>query len=112
VRVGDLLFVAGQVARSSTGEIVGHGDIRAQATRVMENLATVLDGCGSSLGLVAKITVYTVSLEHKAAITEVEREFFAPFGHYPTSTFLVVQSLADPQYLVEIDAVAGLREPA
>jgi len=110
VRVGDLLFVAGQVAKNPPGgEVVGEGDITAQTTQVLENLRAVLEACGSSLDLIAKVVIYTVDIDYRTAITEVERRFFTP-GRYPTSTFLVVKSLADPRLLVEIEAIAGLRD--
>jgi enamine deaminase RidA (YjgF/YER057c/UK114 family) len=57
-RVGDMLFVAGQTPRNVDGSTAAPGDIRGQAEKVFENLQAVLEGCGSSLDHVAKLTVY------------------------------------------------------
>ena len=109
VRMGDLLFVSGQVAQNQQGEIVGKGDARAQTEQIYRNLQTVLEASGSGLERIGKITVLTTSLDHLAAIREVRDRVFAPIGHVPASTLAVISSLAHPDYLVEIEAIAALR---
>jgi 2-iminobutanoate/2-iminopropanoate deaminase len=109
VRMGDLVFVAGQVAQNGSGELVGKGDIRKQTEQVFENLRIVLEAAGSGLDLVGKVTVLTTSLEYRQAIHEVRSRVFGPIGYYPASTLAVVTSLANPDFLVEIDAVARIR---
>ena len=106
VRMGDLLFVSGQVARNLKGEVVGKGDVRAQTEQVYANLKAVLEAAGSGLERIAKVTVFTTSLEHRPAINEVRNRVFGPMGHFPASTFVVISGLADPDFLVEIEAVA------
>jgi 2-iminobutanoate/2-iminopropanoate deaminase len=108
VRLGNVLFVSGQVAKDRDGDLIGRGDVRAQTRQVLQNLRDVLEASGSALESVAKITIFTTSLEHRATIGEVREEFFGAVGHRPASTFVVVSSLADPNFLVEIEAVAGL----
>ncbi len=112
VRMGDLIFVAGQVAENAKGELVGKDDIRAQTVQVFENLRLVLEAAGSGLDLVGKVTVLTTSLAHRLAIHEVRSEVFGPSGHYPASTLAVITSLAKPGFLVEIDAIALARAAA
>jgi enamine deaminase RidA (YjgF/YER057c/UK114 family) len=112
VRMGDLIFVAGQVAENAKGELVGKDDIRAQTVQVFENLRLVLEAAGSGLDLVGKMTVLTTSLAHRLAIHEVRSEVFGPSGHYPASTLAVITSLAKPEFLVEIDAIALARAAA
>jgi reactive intermediate/imine deaminase len=107
VRVGDLVFVAGQVAQDAAGEIVGVGDVRAQTEQVFENLRLVLEAAGSGLDRVAKVTVFTTSLEYRPIIHEVRSRIFGEAGHLPASTLAVVTSLANPDWLVEIEAVAA-----
>ncbi len=109
VRMGDLLFVSGQVARNRQGETVGKGDVRAQTRQVYENLKAVLETAGSGLELVGKLTIFTTSIDHRPIIAEVRDSFFKDIGHYPASTFVVISSLADPDFLVEIEAVAAIR---
>jgi reactive intermediate/imine deaminase len=109
VRMGDLVFVSGQVAMTPAGEMVGKGDIRAQTEQVFENLRAVLDAAGSGLDRVGKLTVLATRLEDRPIIGEIRNRLFAPFGYVPASTFAVVASLANPDWLVEIEAVAAVR---
>lgn len=108
VRMGDLVFVSGQVARGPTGALVGANDIRAQAEQVFANLAVVLEAAGSSLDRVGKFTVLATKLEYRPVIAEIRDRIYTPFGYFPASTFTVVSSLAFPELLVEIEAVATL----
>ncbi len=112
VRMGNLIFVAGQVARNLQGEIIAKGDVRAQTEQAYANLQAVLEAAGSGLDLVGKITVYTTSRAYREVISDVRRQVFEKVGHIPAATFAVVASLADPDYLVEIEAVAMVREGA
>ena len=50
VRMGDLIFVAGEVPRDRNGDLVGKGDVRVQTEQVFENLKAVLESAGSGLG--------------------------------------------------------------
>jgi 2-iminobutanoate/2-iminopropanoate deaminase len=109
VRIGDLVFVAGQVAQDAQGKLVGQGDPRQQTEQVFENLRRVLEAAGSGLDLVGKVTVLTTSLAYRPVIHEVRSRVFGPIGHYPASTLAVVTNLAHPDFLVEIDAVARAR---
>ncbi len=108
VRMGDLIFVAGEVPRDRNGALVGKGDVRAQTEQVFENLKAVLEAAGSGLDKVGKVTVFTTSLEYRPIIHEIRSRIFQEVGHLPASTLAVVTSLADPDWLVEIEAVASV----
>lgn len=105
-RMGDLIFVAGQVAIDRSGNLVGKGDIRAQVAQVFENLKAVLEAAGSGLDKVGKVTVFTTDLKYRPIIHEMRSKVFAEAGTLPASTLAVVTSLANPDWLVEIEAVA------
>lgn len=105
VKDGAPVFIAGQVAQDASGNIVGEGDIAAQVEQVFMNLRTVVNAAGGSMDDIVKITVFTTDLGHRPAIAAARAKYFRP-GHMPASTFLVVSSLADPRFLVEIEAVA------
>jgi reactive intermediate/imine deaminase len=107
VRAGNTLYIAGQVALDPDGNLVGPGDIEAQVAQVWQNLKSVLAYAGGSVDDIVKITVFTTDLEYRPAIAAA-REAVFPNGRYPASTFLVVQSLARPELLVEIEAIAVL----
>lgn len=111
-RIGDVLFLAGQTPRNLDGSTASPGDIRGQAEKVFENLQAVLEECGSSLDLVAKLTVYMTSFEYRTAISEVRARVFADVGRPCASTTVVVSSLMNPEWMVEIEAVAGVKAGA
>lgn len=104
-KAGNLVFVAGQVARDIAGNLVGRGDIEAQAVQVFENLKAVLESAGATLDDVVKLTTYTTSLAYREKIAEVRARYFRAYS--PPNTGLVVASLATPEYLLEIEAVAA-----
>jgi enamine deaminase RidA (YjgF/YER057c/UK114 family) len=108
-RIGDILFVAGQTPRNVDGSTAAPGDIRGQAEKVFENLQAVLEACGSGLDQVAKLTVYMTAYEYRTAISEVRARVFASVGRPCASTTVVVSGLMNPEWLVEIEAVAAVR---
>jgi enamine deaminase RidA (YjgF/YER057c/UK114 family) len=105
VKPGTPVFIAGQVALDADGSLVGEGDVAAQANQVLANLKAVVTACGGTMDDIVKITVFTTDIAHRPALAEARKKHFRS-GHFPASTFLVVSSLADPRFLVEIEAVA------
>jgi enamine deaminase RidA (YjgF/YER057c/UK114 family) len=104
-KTGTPVFVSGQVAIDAQGNAVGGGDAAAQTKAALTNLERVVAACGGTLADVVKITVFTTDLGHRAAIGAARAAFFTA-GEMPASTFVVVASLADPRWVVEIEAVA------
>jgi 2-iminobutanoate/2-iminopropanoate deaminase len=77
IRVGDLVYTAGQVPLDpATGKLVD-GDIQAQTRQVIQNLKAVLEAAGSSLNNVVKTTVFLQDMNDYAAVNEVYASFFA-----------------------------------
>ena len=107
VRIGDVVFVAGQVAWDEHGKVIGGTDARRQAEQAFANVRRVLEEAGTSLDRVAKLTIFATSREYLTVIREVRHAVFGPVGHYPASTFVVVSGLAAPDLLVEVEAVAA-----
>jgi len=102
---GGFLFTAGQIALDpATGEVVA-GDVAAQATRVLQNLAAVLSAAGASWSDVVKTTVYLQDMNDFAKVNEA---YSAALGAArPARTTVAVAGL--PRGVrVEIDAVAKL----
>ena len=74
---GDLLFVSGQIPMvPSTGEIKTEASFAVQARQCLENLKTVLEGCGSSLEKVVKCTVFITDMGKFSELNEVYSEYF------------------------------------
>lgn len=107
---GSLVFTAGACPLDEAGDVVAPGDVTAQAAQVMANLVTALEAAGAGLTDVAKSTVYVASSrrEDLVAAWDVVR---AAFGdHDAPSTLLGVAALGFPDQLVEVEAVAALRQ--
>jgi 2-iminobutanoate/2-iminopropanoate deaminase len=104
IRVGDLVFVSGQVSMGDDGEPVAPGDFRAQAEVAFGRLRDVLLDAGSNLEHVAKVTIYLTDRANVAHLVDLRRRWFRePF---PADTTVVVASLARAEWMIEIDAVA------
>jgi enamine deaminase RidA (YjgF/YER057c/UK114 family) len=103
---GRMVFVAGQVAEDADGNLVGAGDLAAQARKAFENVRTALHAAGARPDQVARITIHVVGYrpEH---IPIVEAGRRAAFGdHKPADVLLGVAALSDPAFLIEVDAIA------
>ncbi|MGN6562465.1 MAG: RidA family protein [Thermomicrobiales bacterium] len=106
IRVQGLLFTAGQIPLDpATGKLVA-GDIRAQTTRVLENLEAVLTAAGSSLGDVVKTTCFLANLDDFAAFNEVYAQFFTTQPP-ARSTVQAARLPAGAQVEVECIALCG-----
>ena len=113
-RGATLLFVAGQLSVDTEGKAVAVGDFEGQVRTVFANLAAVVEGAGSDLRSVMKMTTYLVEPDHVARFyAERERLFgeLYPTGVYPANTLLVVERLVRPEFLIEIEAVAAVPPP-
>jgi reactive intermediate/imine deaminase len=108
VVVGGFVHVAGQVGVGPDGKLVGPGDAEAQTRQVYANLDAVLRAAGSGLDRLVKLTVYLTNMADLPAASRVRRELFTT-GEYPASTVVQVSQLADPGWLIEVDAVAYVR---
>ncbi len=102
-RVGNQLFVAGQVPHNSGAEIVGVGDRRSQATQCLHNLRQLLHLYGFKETDIRKLTIYVVG--NSAELADAWQEITAWFNNnVPPATLLGVASLGYENQLVEIDA--------
>lgn len=108
VRVGNTLYLAGQVAIDREGRVVGEGDIVAQSRQCFENMREVLAEAGATFRDVVRLTTYfTADLSDIAATRaywSVRKEYFG--DHRPASTGLQVKGLIYPSLLLEVDAIA------
>ena len=101
---GRVVFVAGQIPWDAEGNTVCKGDVAGQTRQVFANIESVLREAGGTLDDVVKITVFAADIRYRDAINQVRTETFRE--PYPTSTQVAVASLVDPEWLVEIEAVA------
>jgi 2-iminobutanoate/2-iminopropanoate deaminase len=102
---GGLIFTAGQVAWDKTGRIVGIGDVRRQTIQTLKNVVSVLKEGGARPSDVLKCNVYLADIRHFQVMNE---EFAKVFATDPPARTTVEARLAEPEMLVEIEAIAWI----
>ncbi len=105
VKVGNLLFIAGQVALDSELRLIGAGDVEVQARQVWTNIKMVVEAAGGKVTDVVRVTTFVLDINSFEAIHKVRKEFF-PDGRYPTATGVQVVKLGLPGLLLETEAFA------
>ena len=105
LKVGNLLFLSGQIPLDpATGQVVA-GDIRAQTTRVLENLGEILRAGGADFSKVVRTTIFLTDLADFAVVNEI----YAPYFGSPAPARATVQAARLPRDArVEIDLIAAL----
>jgi enamine deaminase RidA (YjgF/YER057c/UK114 family) len=106
VRVGDLVFVSGTVAWGPDGKLLGAGDVYAQAKQTLANIEGYLREAGASLKDVVRTRIYLTDIGRWHEVARAHREAFGDVR--PASSMLEISRLAEPEMLVEIEAVAVL----
>jgi enamine deaminase RidA (YjgF/YER057c/UK114 family) len=107
VVAGNIVFVRGQVGQDlDTSESVGIGDPAAQADQALTNIELLLGEAGARLEDICRITVYLTDIRFREAVYRTIGRRLR--GVFPVSTGLVVQALARPEWLVEVEATAVL----
>ncbi len=109
VKVGNTVYIAGQVGVAQDGSVLGKGDPEAQVRQVWRNLEAAVKSAGGTLQNIVKTTTYVTSIEYAGAVRKVRDELWRS-SNPPTSTLLVVAGLASPDYMVEIEAIAVVGE--
>jgi reactive intermediate/imine deaminase len=102
-KAGGLIFTAGQIAWDDKGQLVGVGDIRAQTRQTLKNVLSILAKGGATPADVLKCNVYLADIRYFNAMNE---EFQKVFPKDPPARTTVEARLAEPEMLVEIEAVA------
>jgi enamine deaminase RidA (YjgF/YER057c/UK114 family) len=103
---GRVLVLSGQAAAAADGTPQHAGDFPAQVTLCLDNIETVLEAAGMTLGNVVRINVFTTDVDAMLASWEELVKRFGAAGVQPTSTLVGVTRLAFPELMVEIEATA------
>ena len=102
---GTLVFVRGQVGQDlETAKSVGAGDPGAQADQAMRNVKQLLEEAGSKLEHICRIQVYITDRAYREPVYQAIGKWLQ--GVFPVSTGLIVQGLARPEWVMEIEATA------
>ncbi len=104
---GRTVYISGQVAWDSEQVIIGGTDLSQQAKQSFRNLQTAVESAGGKLMDIVSLRLYIVNYkaEDAAPVGTILREFFGTISP-PASTWIGVSSLANKDFLIEIEAIA------
>ncbi len=108
VKAGNMIFLRGQVGSDFDGNVVGIGDPAAQTDQAMRNVEQLLTEAGATLNDICKITVYLVDRAYREPVYRTIGKRLK--GVFPVSTGLIVDGLAKPEWLMEIDVIAVVED--
>ncbi len=103
---GKTVYVGGQNALNAKGELIGKGNLAAQTEQAMHNLQIALEACGASFQNLVKMTIYFVQGQNLQEAFQVSQKFMQGVSNRPAVSGLFVSALANPDYLIEIEAIA------
>jgi enamine deaminase RidA (YjgF/YER057c/UK114 family) len=106
-----LVAISGQVAVDGDGRPTGVGDFAAQFDQTFANLASVLATVGATFSDLIKTTTFLVGNKHVAAYFDARIKPFNTWfshGEFPANTVVVVERLAEPEFLLEVEAWAAI----
>ena len=104
-KCGNLVFISGQLSRNEKGENVHVGDGVNQARQVFANMKALIEAAGGTMEDICKMTVFLTDLSERPAIWKmVQEEVF--HSNYPACSLVQVVALANPDWKVEVEAIA------
>ena len=104
LRMGDLVFISGQVAYDARGRLVGRGNPLAQCRQAFRNMRALVEAAGGTMDQIVRMTVWLTDIRHRPLLLRARAEAFR--GDFPTVTLVGGVDLAFDELLVEIDAIA------
>jgi enamine deaminase RidA (YjgF/YER057c/UK114 family) len=109
VTAGRIIFIAGQTALDSEGNLVGKNDFAAQAAQVFRNLVIALQASGCTAANLVKLTVFLTDMNNLAGYREARNRFFATVtpAAAPAVTLVEVSRLYGADFMIEIEAIAA-----
>ncbi len=104
-RGGSTVWMRGQCPQNlDDARNIDSHDPAEQTHKVMQNIQQLIEEAGGEMSHLVKVVVYITDVRHREAVYRTMGEYIK--GVHPVSTGLVVQALARPEWLVEIDATA------
>ena len=107
---GTIVYISGQVPIDATGKLIGEGDFEAQVEQVFANLKIAVEAAGGAMADIVKLNYYIVPEVDQATVPKLRpiRDRYINVANPPASTFLVVNRLSRPGWLLEIEAIAAI----
>jgi reactive intermediate/imine deaminase len=101
-----MVYISGQIAFDTNGNVVGAGDMKAQAEQVFKNLDAALTAAGAKFSDIVKMNTYITDMDKAPAVREVRARYFGDTT--PASTFVKVAGLVRPELMLEIEVIAAV----
>jgi 2-iminobutanoate/2-iminopropanoate deaminase len=101
-----ILYLAGQVAYDDNGNAAHAGDFRAQARAALQAVKAQVEAGGGTMANIVKVNTYLTDIRHRADYGPIREEFFGK--KMPAHTLVAVAALAQPEFLIQIEAIAVL----
>ena len=101
-----ILYLSGQVAYDDKGGVAHPGDFKAQARAALQAVKAQVEAGGGTMANIVKVNTYLTDIRHRADYGPIREEFFGK--KMPAHTLVAVAALAQPEFLIEIEAVAVL----
>ena len=99
-----VLYLAGQVAYDHNGNAAHAGDFRAQARAALQAVKEQVEAGGGTMANIVKVNTFLTDIRHRTEYAAIREEFFGK--KMPASTLVAVSALAQPEFLIEIEAIA------
>ena len=99
-----ILYLSGQVAYDESGGVAHPGDFKAQARAALQAVKAQVEAGGGTMANIVKVNTYLTDIRHRAEYAALREEFFGK--KMPASTLVAVSALAQPEFLIEIEAIA------
>ena len=99
-----VLFLSGQVAYTADGGVACRGDFKGQARGAYEAIKALVESQGGTMASIVKLTTYVTDMGYRIDLAPIREEFFGKKG--PASTLIEISSLAHPDWMIEIEAIA------
>lgn len=103
-----ILYLSGQVAYDDNGGVAHPGDFKAQARSALQAVKAQVEAGGGTMANIVKVNTYLTDIRHRADYGPIREEFFGKNKKMPASTLVGVSALAQPEFLIEIEAIAVL----
>lgn len=104
LRIDDLIFVSGLTARGLDGKTIEGENEYEQSQVIFTKIKNLVEAAGAQMDDVVKMTIYVTNMAENHQVWQARKEFFT--GDFPACTLVEVSALANPQILVEIEAIA------
>jgi len=99
-----ILYLSGQVAYGDDGNAAHAGDFKAQARATLQAVKTQVEAGGGTMANIVKVNTYLTDIRHRAEYAAIREEFFCK--KMPASTLVAVAALAQPEFLIDVEAIA------